>query len=133
MITQKLKNIFLISVILWIAHGIEELITGLYAVDSHVEAMFSFVKGMTPTHAAFVVFVIMFSLTLIVSYLLILGPKWQLWLMVIPGLIMIYELEHAYKALAVGGYYPGLATAIPLYVVGFFFWKELIRIMKNKS
>jgi hypothetical protein len=131
MITKKFKNIFLISIILLIAHGIEELATGMYNVDRHVEIMFSFVKGMTPTHAAFLVFQIMIWLILIVSYLMILGPKWQLRLLVIPGLIFVYELEHIYMAISVGGYYPGLITAVLFPVVGFFYWKELIKTFKN--
>jgi len=127
MMTQKLKNIFLISVILFIAHGAEELATGLYNVDSHVKFMFGFVENLTSIHAAFWIFQIMLWLILIISYLLILGPKWQLRLMFVPGLVFIYELHHIYKAIIVGGYYPGLITALLFPVVAFFFWKELIK------
>ncbi|MFY9462867.1 MAG: HXXEE domain-containing protein [Candidatus Sungiibacteriota bacterium] len=133
MISRKLKNIFLLAVILWIAHGIEELVTNLYSVDSHVDTMFSFVKGFTPIYAAFVVFIIMFSITLIVSYMLILGPKWQLRLIIIPGLIMIYELEHFYKAFLMGGYYPGLITALGFPIIAFFFWRELLKSFKTPA
>lgn len=130
MITQKLKYIFLISVVLWIAHGMEELATGFYNVDSQVRFMFGFTEKLTPLHSAFLVFQIMLWLTLVVSFLLILGPKWQVRLMAVPGLILVYELYHLYKALMIGGYYPGLITAFLFPIVAFFFWKELIKNYK---
>ena len=130
MITQRLKNIFLLSIPLFIAHGLEEILTGFYNVDSHVAFMFGKLATMPTTQALFILFQIMIWLILIIGYLLILGPKWQLRLMFIPGIFFIYELHHLYKAFDVGGYYPGIITAIPLYAVGFFFWKELIKNYK---
>ena len=129
MITQKLKKIFLLSIILWIIHGIEELATGFYNVDSQVKSMFGFAERLTSIHSAFLVFQIMFWLMLIVSYLLILDPKWHVRLMFIPGLVMVYESYHIYKAIMVGGYYPGLVTALFFPIVAFFLWKELIKII----
>ncbi len=131
MITQKLKNIFLVSIFLWIAHGTEELVTGFYNVDSHVKFLFGFTESFTSLHTAFLVFQIMLWLMLIVSYLLISEPKWQLRLMLIPGLIMVYELHHLYKAIEVGGYYPGLLTALLFPVTGYFYWKEWVRCKKG--
>ncbi len=131
MITEKLKNLFLLSTLLWIAHGIEELTTGMYRVDSHVHFMFGFVNSLTPIHAAFLVFQIMLWLMLLVSYLLLLGPKWQLRLMFIPGLVLVYEFHHFYKAIEVGGYYPGLFTALLFPIIGFLFWKELLKTFRS--
>jgi hypothetical protein len=111
---------------LFIAHGAEELMTGFYNMDSHVKFMFGFVESLTPLHAAFLVFQIMLWLMLIVSYLLLRGEKWQLRLMAIPGLVMVYELHHIYKAIVVGGYYPGLITALFFPIIGLFFWKEYL-------
>lgn len=132
MITKRIINIFLLSTLLFIAHGTEELITDLYAVDSHVQFMFGFVQNMTPVHAAFVVFQIMLWLILIVSYLFLRGPKWQLYLLVIPGLIFVYEIHHFYKAILAGGYYPGLITALLFPIIGYFYWKELIKIWTHQ-
>ena len=131
MISHKLKTIFLLSVVLWIIHGTEELTTGLYSVDSHVAFVFGFTEKFTSVHTAFFVFQIMLWLILIVSYLLILGPKWQLRLMFIPGIAMIYELHHLYKAIEVGGYYPGLITALFFPIVGYFFWKEYLKNLRT--
>ncbi len=127
MITQRLKNIFLMSIVLWIAHGTEELVTGFYNVDSHVKFFFGFTEKLTSLHTAFLIFQIMLWLMLIVSYLLVSGDKWQRRLMFIPGLIMIYELHHLYKAVEVGGYYPGLVTALLFPIIGYFYWKELVQ------
>lgn len=130
MITKRLKNLLLLSIILFIVHGIEELITGFYAIDSHVRFVFGFAQNMVPIHAAFLVFQIMLWLMLVVGYLLLLGPKWQLRLMVIPGLMFIYELHHLYKAISIGSYYPGLITALLFPVLGYFFWKEIYHNLK---
>ena len=132
MITDRLKNIFALSIPLFIAHGIEEIATRLYSTDSHVTFLFGKLATLPTMQALFILFQIMIWLVLIVGYLLLLGPKWQLRLMFVPGLIFIYELHHLYKAIDVGGYYPGLVTAIPLYIVGFFFWKELFINLKSK-
>ena len=132
MITEKLRTIFLISIPVFIAHGIEEYITGLYTIDSHVHAMFGYFATLPSPQAVFLLFQIMLWFTLIISYLLLLGEKWRFRLMFIPGFVFIYELHHLYKALVVGRYYPGLMTAFVLYIVGYFYWKELIRTLNQK-
>ena len=131
MISQKLQTLFLIAIVLWIAHGVEELTTGFYNVDSHVKFMFGFVERLSPLHASFLVFQIMLWILLIISYLLIRGPKWQLRLMIIPGLILIYELHHVYKAFEISGYYPGLITALFFPIIAVYFWQELLRCFKK--
>src|SRR3989338_9567853 len=108
MILQKLKNIFLLSILAFIAHGLEEILTGFYNVDSHVAFMFGKLATMPTTQALFILFQIMIWLILIIGYLLILGPKWQLRLMFIPGIAFLYEFHHLYKVFEVGGYYPGI-------------------------
>src|SRR3989338_3451005 len=128
--TKKLQQIFLIAIPLFIAHGLEEIYTGFYNIDSHVEFMFGKLGSLPTMQGLFILFQIMIWLMLIIGYLLLLGPKWQLRLMFIPGIIFVYELHHLYYAIDVGGYYPGLITAIPLYIIGFFFWKELIKNYK---
>ncbi|MBY0539200.1 HXXEE domain-containing protein [Patescibacteria group bacterium] len=132
MISNRLKILFVFSAPLFIAHGLEEIYTGFYAIDSHVAFAFGWLANLPTLQGLFVLFQIMLWLTLIISYLLLLGPKWQFRLMLIPGIIFVYELHHAYKAIAMGGYYPGLVTAIPLYILGFFFWKEWLKLMKSK-
>ena len=133
MISSRLKNIFILSILVFIAHGLEEYFTGLYNVDSHVEFMFGYFNTLPNLQAIFFLFQIMFWFTLIIFALLISGEKWQLRLMIIPGLVYIYELYHFWKAISVGGYYPGLITALMFPVIAFFFWKELIRNYKGQT
>ncbi|RJQ34112.1 HXXEE domain-containing protein [Candidatus Parcubacteria bacterium] len=128
--TKKLQQLFLISIPLFIIHGLEEIFMGFYNIDSQVDFWFGNLNSLPTSQATFILFQIMIWLMLIVAYLLLLGPKWQLRLMFIPGIIFVYELHHLYKAVEVGGYYPGLITAIPLYIVGFLFWKELVKNYK---
>ncbi|MFZ2523515.1 MAG: HXXEE domain-containing protein [Minisyncoccia bacterium] len=130
MISNKLKTIFALSIPLFIAHGIEEFATHFYDIDTHDQAIFGLLSSLSNHGATFVVFQIMFWILLIVSFLLILSEQWRLRVMIIPGLIYVYELHHLYKAIAVGGYYPGLVTALLFPVIGYFFWRELLKLYK---
>jgi hypothetical protein len=132
MITNKLKFIFGISVPLFIAHGIEEFVTHFYDIDSHDQAVFGLLSSLSNHGATFVTFQIMLWLLLIISFLLILNEKWRLNVLALAGLVYIYELHHIYKAILVGGYYPGLYTALLFPIIGFLFWKEWLGIYKNK-
>ncbi len=132
MISTRLKNIFAISIPVFIAHGLEEYFTGFYNVDSHFKFMFGYFNTLSTPQAVFLLFQIMLWFILVISVLLISGEKWQLWLMIIPGLIYIYELQHFWKVLTVGGYYPGAITAIAFPIVGFLFWKELIKCFNQE-
>ena len=126
MITKRLQNIFLISIPLFIAHGLEEYFTGFYKVDSIFYLVFQYFQSMSIFQATFLLFQIMIWILLIVSYLVLTGGKWLLSLMTFLGLIFILEMEHLLKVLVSWDYYPGALTALLFPVIGFFFWKELI-------
>ena len=126
MISTKLRKFFLISIVLFIIHGLEEYFTGFYDVDPIFKYFFGPFERMSNLQALFLLFQIMLWLLLIISLLLIASKKWQLSLMIIPGLVYIFELHHIYKAVTVGGYYPGLITALAFPFIAFYFWKELI-------
>lgn len=127
MISRKLKIVFLIAIPTFILHGLEEIFTGFYNTDSQVEFWLGGLNSLPTPQATFILLQVAIALMLVIGYLLLLGPKWQLRVMFIPGVIFIYELHHLYEAIAVGSYYPGLITALFLYVIGFFFWKELLK------
>lgn len=131
MISEKLKIIFFISIPVFIAHGLEEYFNGFYNIDSHSNFMLGYFNTLPNPQAIFLLFQIMLWFVLIISALLISGEKWQLRLMIIPGLVYIYELHHFWKAFEVGGYYPGVITAIAFPIIGFLFWKELLKNWKN--
>ena len=124
MITSRLKIIFAFSIPLFILHGIEEFVTHFYDIDIHDQAIFGVLSGLSNHGATFVTFQIMLWLLLIISLLLLLGPKWQFNVLALVGLIYLYETHHIYKAIMVGGYYPGLYTALLFLPIAFFFWRE---------
>ena len=125
MISRRLTTIFGLSIPLFILHGIEEYRAGFYRSDDLSQFVFGPVGLMEGYQAAFIVFQIMFWLLLIVSFLSLLSEWWRLRLMAVLGLVYVLELRHLWKAFASGSYYPGLITAILLYIAGVFFWKEL--------
>lgn len=133
MVTDRLKNLFGLSVLLFIAHGTEEVVMGFASVDSHVAFLFGSLAALPILQALFILFQIMLWLLLVVMYLLLHGEKWQLWAMVMAGVVFLYELHHLYKAIEVSGYSPGIITVIPLYIVGFFFWKELLKNFSHQN
>ena len=131
MISKRLKNIFAISIPVFMAHGLEEYFTGFFDIDNISRFVFSPLETMPVLQATFLLLQIMIWLLLIVSLLLITNVKWQLRLMIIPGLIYIFELHHLWKAVMSWGYYPGSVTAIAFPIIGFLFWKELLKHYKH--
>jgi small-conductance mechanosensitive channel len=45
--------------------------------------------------------------------------------------VYISELHHIWKAVVSWSYYPGLITALAFPVIGFFFWRELIKSFQS--
>ena len=134
MVSTRLKKIFALSIPLFIAHGTEEFVTHFYDTDAWDQAIFGNLFGNLSTHGAtFVTFQIMLWLLLIISFLLLLGEKWQFRILAIAGVIYIYELHHIIKAVSVGGYYPGLITALAFPIVAYFFWREWFRILRSNK
>lgn len=134
MISARLKNIFALSIPLFIAHGIEEFATHFYDTDAWDQAIFGNLFGNLSTHGAtFVTFQIMLWLLLIISFLLLLGEKWQFRILAIAGAVYIYELHHIIKAVSVGGYYSGLITALAFPIVAYFFWREWFGSLRSQK
>ena len=102
-----------------------------YNVDLGFKSVFGFLNTMTVPQATFLVFQIMLWFALIVFAFLTASEKWRLRLMVLPGIIYIFELHHIWKALESWSYYPGVITAIAFPIIGFLFWKELLKNFKN--
>lgn len=127
MISQKLKTIFFISIPVFVAHGLEEYFNGFYNADPIFKFFFHYFDAMPIPQATFLLFQIMLWVALIIFAFLLLSEKWRLRLMIIPGLIYILELHHFLEALVSAGYYPGAITAIAFPIIGFLFWKELLK------
>lgn len=127
MISQKLKTIFIISVPIFIVHGLEEFFNNFYNIDWSTKLFFGFLNHMSVPQATFLVFQIMLWLTLIVFAFTIASEKWRLRLMLLPGIIFLVELRHPWSVVTSLDYYPGAISAIPLLILGFLFWKELLK------
>jgi len=127
MISQKLKNIFEFSILLFLAHGLEEYFTGLYNLDS-------FYQSFSNPKAVFVVVILVLSnALLIISFLLVQKNKWVFGLSILLELVIIYELVHIYEAIKIWGYYPGLYTALVFPIMGYFLSKELLNNYKRSK
>ncbi len=124
--SQKLKTIFIISIPFFIAHGLEEFFNNFYNIDWSTKLVFGFLDGMSVPQATFLVFQIMLWSALVVFAFLVANEKWRLRLMLLPGIIFIVELHHLWAVIEYRSYYPGIITAIPLLILGFLFWKELL-------
>jgi len=133
MISQKLKNLFLLSIPFFIAHGLEEYFNGFYNIDWSTKLVFGFLNEMSVPQATFLVFQIMLWLALIVFAFLIASEKWRLRLMFFPGIIFIVELHHPWSVIQSWSYYPGAIISIPLLIIGFLFWKELLKNYKGQK
>ena len=127
MISRKLCGIFYLSIPVFIVHGIEEYLTGFTEVDSSFAFVFQPVLRMSITNGTFVVFQIMTWILLIVCALLLLGEHWQRRLLIISGILYIFEMHHLIEVIVKQSYYPGSLTATAFPVLAFFFWKEHFR------
>jgi hypothetical protein len=124
-ISNKLIKIFGFSVPIFIIHGLEEYFTGLYKVDTHSIFMFHFFEKMSSHQASFLLFQIMLWLLLIICYLL-LSQKFIKGLLILLGLLYIYELSHIVGAVKVRGYYPGLISGLVIISIGVWYWKVIL-------
>jgi len=132
MISNKLQNIFLLSIPLFIAHGLEEYFTGFYKVDSIFLFIFQSFETMSVFQATFLLFQIMLWALLIIAYLM-LSRRFVIGLLTILGVFFVLELHHLIDALIRLEYYPGMITGILFPVIGFFYWKELIKNWKQSK
>lgn len=133
MISNRLKNIFVISIPVFVGHGLEEYFKDFYNIDGIFNFMIGPLNAMSMPQATFLLFQIMLWILLVVSALLITSEKWQLRLMIIPGLVYVFELHHIWKAVQMWDYYPGLITALAFPVFAFVFWKELLKGLNLKN
>lgn len=123
---NTIKNILELSVPLFILHAIEEYYTGLTQLDSFFQWA-SNITGLSVNTIYFGEQVLLIGLLMWTIY----QPK--KWLLVLIGLIFVFEFIHLTRAIAILNYYPGLITAIPILILGIFFWRELIKNYKRSK
>lgn len=133
MSSEKLWKIPLWSIPIFVAHGIEEYLTFSYnSIPSFISIGQTF---QVSAQSGFLLFQLVWWMALIISVVLIkkrISILAQLSVLALGG-VYIYELEHIINAVKMGSYYAGLFTSIPLIIMGFLFWKELVKVFIKKS
>src|SRR3989338_5691486 len=124
MVSKKLQNIFIFSLVPIYLHGIEEILTGFQRIDSFMVSGGSYLN--ISTEQFYWIFHIAWWVSLPVLYLLFHKKRIALFLFSLFGLFFIFELHHIIKTVNVKSYYPGLLTALIYPFIGVIYWKELI-------
>ncbi len=127
--SAKLQKLFLLSILLFISHGIEEFATGFYNIDRSFLLTVGKLGGSLAV--VFIIYQLVLWALLWVAYVLVVRGKWIRILSSVIGLVMLLELQHLYEVAVTGKYYPGAYTAVLFPVIGFFFWKELLNNYKK--
>ena len=129
MISQKLKTIFSISIPFFIAHGLEEYFTGFYKIDPSYRYLSG---GLSDFPLVFLIYqALLWSLLFLVYFLF--TKNWIKWILILVGIIYIAELQHLAMTIISKQYYPGTITSIAFPIIGFLFWKELLKEFTAKA
>ena len=131
MISEKLKLIILLSIPVFIIHGIEEYINRFYDVFPLHSLTWAPQLFQTIPQTAFLAFQVTWWLLLVVAFLLISGRKGTKIVLVIYGIVMIYELTHILHTLVTGKYIAGFYTSLLFPFLNYFYWKELLKNFKR--
>lgn len=125
MISKKLKVLLMISIGIVYLHFFEEVISGFYKNDWVMMSIGSLFQNVNQAqyYSSHVVWILMIG----PAALLALGGKWTLRVLTLYGFSFIVELHHLIDAIRTLNYYPGVITNIVFEIVGFFYWKELLR------
>jgi hypothetical protein len=133
-ITRRLKTIVLLSVIAMIMHGIEEIHQGFYAtytLFARVSHMFS-----TKSEALFMGYQVTWWVALALIFALVLSETWRFRILLVYGLVLVYENQHIYHAILERKYYPGVLSSLVILPLSIAFWWEVYlqyRAMNKKS
>src|SRR3989344_802104 len=124
MISDKLKHIFLLSLLLIYAHGVEEIINGFQYSDSFI--VYGANLSNTTPEIFYWVSHLIWWFSLPILYLLFNKSRLGLFLMTLYGFVFFVELHHPIKGLIASRYYPGMITAMLYPIFGIFYWKLII-------
>lgn len=124
----KLEFVFLLLIVLFVIHGLEEYFTGFYEIDWSYRFIFG---SLSDIPQVFLLYQLGLWLLLLLTFLLLKRGKRITWLLVAMGIVSILELQHVYAALTQGSYYPGLITSLLFPVVAVYYWKELLKYIKH--
>jgi hypothetical protein len=123
MITRRFKTITFLSAAAMILHGVEEIYQHFYEHYTLFKTLSSMFDS--KEEALFVSFQITLWGLLLLFYALTLGEKWRFRVLMIFGLILLYENQHLIEAVRTRSYYPGLITALIILPLSLAFWREI--------
>lgn len=126
---KRLRTLLIISIPVFIAHGVEEYLNYFYQNVDFFVNFSQYIKVSAQT--GFLVFQIIWWTILFIIGFLIRQERVSRFLMALVGLVYIYQLEHIIMAIRTGGYYAGLFTSLLFIPIGILFWKELIKVKIN--
>lgn len=135
MVTQRLKTITFLSVTAMILHGVEEIVQNFfdhYTLFKTLSRTFD-----SKEEAFFVAFQITLWGILLLFYAVTLSEKWRFRVLMIFGLVLLYENQHIIEAILTRKYYPGLFTAVIILPLSLAFWREIYlhyrKVFKTQS
>lgn len=135
-ISPRVRALFLASVAVMFLHKVECWLTDEWLVSPFFQWLVSLAPRLDPDPAAalgeamFLVFVVWLFAGLVMGGLLMRGGAAAWAALAIWGLTFGLEWHHVARAIARGGYYPGLVTAavyLPLMAV---FWRALLGLVQ---
>ena len=134
---KKIKIILLSLPILVLVHGIEEYIVGLRIAVS--ESMVTGVSllpvfsNLSKFQSIYIVYIIMqVILFTVIAALLTDLKKLRIFVLLIIGLLPIYQTHHIIEAVINLKYNPGLYTSFLFFFIGIVYIKEMVILSKKK-
>ena len=124
MISKRLRNLFLVSLLLIYAHGVEEILGGFQYSDSFM--IFGAAIFQTTPEDFYWASHIIWWISVPALFLLLNTSKWILPLLTLYGAVFFVEIHHIIKSIIAASYYPGMITAAFYPILGYFYWSELI-------
>ena len=115
----------LMVLVVYAPHLLEEHFTGMWN-DPLIVRAFSPLAAMPPREAFYLVFQLMLGLALLMTYAFSRGEAGRRIVLAPLGIALLVESHHIVRAVVTHSYNSGLATALPMPVVGaWVLWKTL--------
>lgn len=129
---QPLFTSFLLTSLLFMAHGLEEYFGGFQSDDPVWQWFYGLVFPAVHQYTAFLIFHFLFWLGLIVTLLIIARGRIPYFLMSAVAVVMFLEIYHVVLAGIQGRYVGGLVTSLLLLLAGIWFGTELVKAWLRK-
>ena len=124
MVSTSFAIIFLLSVLLHYAHGVECVKAKFYEAEPNF--YFFTRKLKTIPESVYFVFHGSFWLFILLAFFLLLGGRWIFIPLCLYGLLFLTEGHHFIKAAQRKKYYPGAITSVLFPILGVLYWFQLI-------